>query len=91
MKKDDVPHVSFETIQRGNLKPIAEGCSIVSNIDSFIDCHEQSFELILAVMMFIYKKNQGLGVVEVIIDNKSLLKVDDNIEIDCALDDLFKD
>ena len=91
MKKDDVPHVSFETIQRGNLKPIAEGCSIVSNIDSFIDCHEQSFELILAVMMFIYKKNQGLGVVEVVIDDGSLLKVDDNIEIDCALDDLFKD
>jgi len=91
MKKDDVPHVSFETIQRGNLKPIAEGCSIVSNIDSFIDCHEQSFELILAVMMFIYKKNQGLGVVEVVIDNKSLLEVNNNIEVDCALDDLFKD
>jgi len=91
MKKDDVPHVSFETIQRGDLKPIAEGCSIVSNIDSFIDCHEQSFELILAVMMFIYKKNQGLGVVEVVIDNKSLLEVNNNIEVDCALDDLFKD
>lgn len=58
LKKGDIPHVSFGEVQRDDLKLIDDS-NISSNIDSFVDCHETHFYLVMATKMFVHIKEKN--------------------------------
>jgi len=67
LKKGDIPHVSFGEVQRDDLKLIDDS-NISSNIDSFVDCHETHFYLVMATKMFVHIKEKIDGVIYVSVD-----------------------
>lgn len=87
MRKNDIPHVSFGEVQRDDLKIIADS-NISSNIDSFIDCHEGCFDLILATKMVVHIKEKIDGVVYVSV-NEEYPEQEKPITINATLAELF--
>lgn len=69
LKKGDIPHVSFGEVQRDDLKLIDDS-NISSNIDSFVDCHETHFYLVMATKMFVHIKEKIDGVIYVSVDGE---------------------
>ena len=69
MKKDDIPHVSFGEVQRDDLKIIADS-NISSNIDSFVNCNETHFNLVMATKMFVHIKEKIDGVIYVSVNGE---------------------
>lgn len=88
MKKEDIPYVSFGEVQKNDLKITIAGSSIRSNIDSFIDCHEAYFNLVMATKMFVHIKEKTDGVVYVSI-NEEYPRQENPITINATLADLF--
>lgn len=88
MKKEDIPYVSFGEVQKDDLKITIAGSSIRSNIDSFIDCHEAYFNLVMATKMFVHIKEKTDGVVYVSI-NEEYPRQENPITINATLADLF--
>ena len=88
MKKEDIPYVSFGEVQKDDLKITIAGSSIRSNIDSFIDCHEAYFNLVMATKMFVHIKEKTDGVVYVSI-NEEYPRQENPITINTTLADLF--
>ena len=88
MKKEDIPYVSFGEVQKDDLKITIAGSSISSNIDSFIDCHEAYFNLVMATKMFVHIKEKTDGVVYVSI-NEEYPRQENPITINTTLADLF--
>lgn len=87
LKKGDIPHVSFAEVQRDDLKLIDDS-NISSNIDSFVDCHETHFYLVMATKMFVHIKEKTNGVVYVSI-NEEYSRQENPITINATLADLF--
>lgn len=56
--------MSFDKFEEGELILI-EACAFSSNIDSFINCYEPYFNLVIATKMNIYIKEQVSGVIYV--------------------------
>ncbi|WP_102285019.1 hypothetical protein [Metaprevotella massiliensis] len=69
LKKGDIPHVSFGEVKRDDLKLIADS-NISSNIDSFVDCHETHFYLVMATKMFVHIKEKIDGVIYVSVNGE---------------------
>lgn len=88
MKKEDIPYISFGEVQKDDLKITIAGSSISSNIDSFIDCHEAYFNLVMATKMFVHIKEKTDGVVYVSI-NEEYPRQENPITINATLADLF--
>lgn len=70
------------------MKITIAGSSISSNIDSFIDCHEAYFNLVMATKMFVHIKEKTDGVVYVSI-NEEYPRQENPITINTTLADLF--
>lgn len=87
MKKGDIPHVSFGEVQRDDLKLIADS-NISSNIDSFVDCHETHFNLVMATKMFVHIKEEIDGVIYVSV-NGGYPEQKKPITINATLTELF--
>ena len=87
MKKSDIPHVSFGEVQRDDLKLIDDS-NISSNIDSFVDCHETHFYLVMATKMFVHIKEKIDGVIYVSI-NGGYPEQKKPITINATLTELF--
>ena len=87
MKKEDIPYVSFGEVQKDDLKLTIAGSNISSNIDSFINCHEVYFDLVMATKMFVHIK-QTEGVVYVSI-NEGYAEQEKPIDINATLSELF--
>ena len=88
MKKEDIPYVSFGEIQKDDLKITIAGSNISSNIDSFANCHETHFNLVMATKMFVHIKEKTDGVVYVSI-NEEYPRQENPITINATLADLF--
>ncbi|MBW4770633.1 hypothetical protein [Prevotella jejuni] len=87
LKKSDIPHVSFGEVQRDDLKLIDDS-NISSNIDSFVDCHETHFYLVMATKMFVHIKEKIDGVIYVSI-NGGYPEQKKPITINATLTELF--
>ena len=87
LKKGDIPHVSFGEVQRDDLKLIADS-NISSNIDSFVDCHETHFYLVMATKMFVHIKEKIDGVIYVSV-NGEYPEQKKPITINATLTELF--
>lgn len=87
MKKDDIPHVSFGKVQRDDLKIIADS-NISSNINSFVNCHETHFNLVMATKMFVHIKEKIDGVIYVSV-NGGYPEQKKPITINATLTELF--
>jgi hypothetical protein len=87
LKKGDIPHVSFGEVQRDDLKLIADS-NISSNIDSFVDCHETHFNLVMATKMFVHIKEEIDGVIYVSV-NGGYPEQKKPITINATLTELF--
>lgn len=87
LKKGDIPHVSFGEVQRDDLKLIDDS-NISSNIDSFVDCHETHFYLVMATKMFVHIKEKIDGVIYVSV-NGGYPEQKKPITINATLTELF--
>lgn len=87
LKKGDIPHVSFGEVQRDDLKLIADS-NISSNIESFVDCHETHFYLVMATKMFVHIKEKIDGVIYVSV-NGEYPEQKKPITINATLTELF--
>ena len=87
LKKGDIPHVSFGEVQRDDLKLIDDS-NISSNIDSFVDCHETHFYLVIATKMFVHIKEKIDGVIYVSV-NGGYPEQKKPITINATLTELF--
>ena len=87
LKKGDIPHVSFGEVQRDDLKLIDDS-NISSNIDSFVDCHETHFYLVMATKMFVHIKEKIDGVIYVSV-NGEYPEQKKPITINATLTELF--
>lgn len=87
MKKEDIPYVSFDEVQKDDLKLAIAGRNISSNIDSFVNCHEVYFDLVMATKMVVHMKNTE-GVVYVSI-NEGYAEQEKPIDINATLSELF--
>lgn len=87
MKKEDIPYVSFDEVQKDDLKLAIAGRNISSNIDSFVNCHEVYFDLVIATKMVVHMKNTE-GVVYVSI-NEGYAEQEKPIDINATLSELF--
>lgn len=87
LKKGDIPHVSFGEVQRDDLKLIDDS-NISSNIDSFVDCHETHFYLVMATKMFVHIKEKIDGVIYVSV-NGGYPEQEKPITINATLTELF--
>ena len=88
MKKEDIPCVSLGEVQKDDLKLTIAGSSISSNIDSFRDCHEAYFDLVMATKMLVHIKEKIDGVVYVSV-NEEYPKQENPITINATLAELF--
>lgn len=84
---NDVPYVSFLPLEEEKLHPIKAESAISSNYVHFLDCHEPTFNLIVATRMTVAFNNNAVGSVLVIIDNNP--ENNESMEIDMRLDDLY--
>lgn len=87
LKKGDIPHVSFGEVKRDDLKLIDDS-NISSNIDSFVDCHETHFYLVMATKMFVHIKEKIDGVIYVSV-NGGYPEQKKPITINATLTELF--
>lgn len=87
LKKGDIPHVSFGEVQRDDLKLIDDS-NISSNMDSFVDCHETHFYLVMATKMFVHIKEKIDGVIYVSV-NEGYPEQKKPITINATLTELF--
>lgn len=86
MKKEDIPYVSFGEVLKDDLKLTIAGSNISSNIDSFVDCHEACFDLVMATKMFVHRKKTE-GVICVSVNEYS--EQEKPININATLSELF--
>lgn len=88
VKKEDIPYISFGEVQKDDLKLTIAGSNISSNIDSFVDCHETYFDLVMATKMFVHIKEKIDGVVYISV-NEEYPKQEKPITINATLSELF--
>lgn len=84
---NDIPYVSFHPLEEEKLHPIKTESAISSNYVHFLDCHEPTFNLIVATRMTVAFNNNAVGSVLVIIDNNP--ENNESMKIDMRLDDLY--